>query len=266
MPTVNIRVFEESKRHQLISEYQISPMQAAEQIDYQVKISGIPSLFKEDAKLAMKELLSHWAESQGSIWSKLPRLLVNTPQILYSFAGNPSASSVSNGTNTFIQWHGASTTSFHDTNVIAIPFIYEARGYTINGQSGHYAMSSTQDLASNTVTFYAANDVIGIWIRNTKDGILTQTNLEPNFATGWRNFKITATPTLVSFSWTGQTTYSGNISLTIPTVNLGLTMTVNTQLEQAWSFVRKYASPEPVIQKLRTLNRSLIIKHLGKAG
>ena len=99
---VNHAAFEEGRRHQQVTVYDIIPRQSAEQEDYQILAENIPSAFKDDCRIIQnKEKIDFWVEEKAKAWCKISKLLVNTPQLLFALSGNPSASSASNGTNTF---------------------------------------------------------------------------------------------------------------------------------------------------------------------
>ena len=99
---VNQAAFEEGRRHQQVTVYNIIPRQSAEQEDYQILAENIPSSFKEDLRIIQnKKEIEFWIEEKAKAWCKISKLLVNTPQLLFALSGNPSASSASNGTNTF---------------------------------------------------------------------------------------------------------------------------------------------------------------------
>lgn len=100
---VNHAAFEEGQRHQQITTYKVCPFQSSEQEDYQVLVENIPSLFKEDLRMIHnKEEIPFWVEEKGKAWTKLAKLKVNTPQLLFALGGDHSAKSESNGDNTFI--------------------------------------------------------------------------------------------------------------------------------------------------------------------
>jgi hypothetical protein len=306
MATINMKSFEESRRHQLISEYQISPMQSAEQSDYQIKLGNVPSSFKEDARIVMKELLNYWVESQGSVWSKLPKLPINTPKILYSLAGNPSAASASNGTNTFVFFDDFNDNSL-DASKWDITSLYGTGSILEQNQRLELTVSATAQTARRGVitTSYFTEPVSAHVV-----GRLVSYDLSTSrFVLGYRDanyddaakFRFGNTQlniyTVVNDAATDTgkdsttgTDYSlyinsvgGNVNFKIPALNIDITNTktitnaryaIYVETPSTGSitayvdtfYVRKYASPEPIVQKLRTMNRALLIKHFGRAG
>lgn len=314
MPTINMRVLGDSKRHQLVSEYQVSPMQAVEQTDYQIKTDGVPSSFKEDVRIVMKDILDYWVESQGSVWSKLPKLPINTPRFIYVVTGNPSATSASNGTNTFAAFDdfndGVKTgwtenggtwvesdgvmnqTSTTDAsmqiyqNISSGTYIVEAdvRPNAFNAAKDIGLVIRTNGLSGATephghgfkIFYTDASKVSGLdqWVkwRGTVTAGFTFT------AGSWYNFKMYAplndNTDMKGKAWLkGTTEPDWQVTYTMSSQtnkNVGIHGASNSGTTTTSSYdnfrVRKYASPEPIIQKLRTLNRSLLIKHLGIAG
>lgn len=101
MPTVNMQVLEESRRHQVAQKYEVYPLNTSDVENYQIKTTGIESSIKEDARIVQNDLLSQWVESKGIVWSKLDNLKAKTPQILIGLSGNPSAEDSDDGTATF---------------------------------------------------------------------------------------------------------------------------------------------------------------------
>ena len=102
MPFVNQETFEEVRRHQQITKYEIYPLQSEDVEDYQVLAENIPSLISEDIRILQKNAkIPFWAEEKGKAWSKIAKLMAKTPQQLFALSGNPSASLASNGDNIF---------------------------------------------------------------------------------------------------------------------------------------------------------------------
>lgn len=103
MPFVNQAAFEEIRRHQQITKYEIYPLQSADIEDYQVLAEDIPSLISEDVRILQKKAkIPFWAEGKGKAWSKIAKLMSKTPQKLFALSGNPSAISASNIMDSFV--------------------------------------------------------------------------------------------------------------------------------------------------------------------
>ena len=99
---VNQKAFEEVRRHQQVTKYEIYPLQSEDVEDYQILVEDIPSLLSEDVRILQKKAkIPFWAEEKGKAWSKIAKLMTKTPQELFALSGNPSASDEVNGSDTF---------------------------------------------------------------------------------------------------------------------------------------------------------------------
>jgi len=108
---VNNVLLNHAKRSGFLTKVEVVSRQATAQTDYQIQVEDILSRKGngEDILFAQKnQILNHWKESyaswQSDVWAKLPKLPVIKSQILNILSGNPSASSASNGTNTFVSF------------------------------------------------------------------------------------------------------------------------------------------------------------------
>jgi hypothetical protein len=101
MPTVNMDVLEESRRHQVVQKYEVYPLNTSDVEDYQIKLTELKSSVKEDVRIIQKDLLYQWVESKSNVWSKLDNLKAKTPQTIIGLCGNPSAECVDDGDNVF---------------------------------------------------------------------------------------------------------------------------------------------------------------------
>ena len=102
MPFINQAAFEEVRRHQQITKYEIYPLQSEDIADYQVLAEDIPSVISEDVRILQKKAkIPFWAEEKGKAWSKIAKLMAKTPQELFALSGNPSASLADDGDNVF---------------------------------------------------------------------------------------------------------------------------------------------------------------------
>ncbi len=303
MPTISMKAFEESRRHQLVTEHQVSPMQSAEQTDYQIKIDGIPSSFKEDARIILKGMLDYWVESQGSAWSKLPRLPIGTSKLLYSLAGNPSAKPASNGRNTFENFD-----DFGDGNYTNAPVWTVQTGSW--SASNFYLEKTTTDAWEFITTPSSA--AVGRWAWSVKHGAVASANdlaffpitdtpsgtngNQINIYVAWNNNIYITLHTGGTSRWQDAVTWTSDtnwhdfvftkdsnhvMKLYKDGVQIW-TRTESTYLLTSSTYMKvqiyksasrfdnlrlgKYVTPEPIAQKLRTLNRALLIKNLGRAG
>ncbi len=211
---------------------------------------------------ASGNLLPYWIESKtdsstAAVWIKcnLPNYGA-TPtgdNILYMYYGNADLTSASNGTNTFVQWHGAATTNFKDTAVASIPFIYEAKIKT--GGSGYHiwgAVNADGLLGDNPainryvqVPSYYREQYFSVKDASAKNESSNGAGSFPDAT--WKRTKIFAASTT---SATNTFTGNSNIVLTsnVPSDVLGLSMRlIDGTGEQEFSFIRKYTATEPTV-------------------
>lgn len=309
MPSVNCKAFEDSRRHQLVSEFQVYP-QTASLTNYQVKATPSSSS-KEDIRIIQKSLLPHWAESLGNIWTKLSNIL--KPEIILALVGNPSAVSASSGTNTF--------ELFDDFNTGATPDStkWTSVGGTVNLVDGQLQINApapvdTEEYMRSISLFSPTGLALevrekryidadsGVWYGFTSATTPTVANMYNGKSAFWNDHRVTAPEMRTHTAYLGNltTVNTANKSASFRTFKIELVSTsqtrfyiddvleethttnipdvsmyvafngtyYNAQLECRFDDVRvrKYVSPEPIIQKLRTLNRALLIKHLGRAG
>jgi len=276
MPTVDNRILEALKRQQVVTEYIVYPQQNSNIENYQILLSNVPSTSKEDVLVVHKnKIIPHWVESKGKVWTKIPNLLTKTPLKIYTLTGNPSAASASNGTNTFVAWHGVATSNFHDSNIIPSgSIIYEAKGRSTIvsgnevlmwgiGVDGNLEINSGTDGVA--LKSYEWSSVPGRYFLTTNGAAYTQVQ-----GTGgkygynvWKQLKIVIDSTPSAHGYVDGVEQATGITTNLPNENLGLAMYTSAgTMAQEYSFVRKYASPEPIVKKIRTLNKSLLLKEL----
>jgi len=163
---VNMQAFEEARRAGQITEYEVYPRQSSDVEDYQVKAEDVPSPYSEDVRMLHDgELIDYWEEEKGIVWSKLPKLLAKTPQLLFAlFGGIPgSASNIGNafvagddfadgtydkwtvgsGTwsaaNYYLRWESGATAYIHTPCTTVTGFAIEGKFYYESAlQSGNY--------------------------------------------------------------------------------------------------------------------------------
>lgn len=168
-------------------------------------------------------------------------------QTIYIYYGKSGATTDSNGANTFLQYHGAASSSFLDSLIITVPFIYEGRikptaathlilwgvadGYykaTDGIQLQSYTSGGTRAIRS----FEATSESLETEVPNLSSGITYDT-------------KITATVSNVH-GYVDDNEVSDGFGTNIPDTAIGLIfdLVIGTG-EQEWSFVRKHNDPEP---------------------
>lgn len=204
-------------------------------------------------------LLNYWIESlligsNAIVWIKIPSIPTSPGSTtIYIYYDNITAPSISNGTNTFIQWHGYANAQFYDSNLSIPPVIYEAYGRRISGDNFYLGLSSTGIFyQGNSVNIHDYTAFNARYLGNSKNGTISETSNGPAFAANtWYKFKIVVSPTSIIFDTSGYSTVTTTTNVPIGTMGLTMQLTQDgisshpTNGEQQYSFTRKYASPEP---------------------
>jgi hypothetical protein len=127
MPDINMQVFEEAKRNQLVTEVDIQTQAALD--DYQVQLSDIANPTQSQDNVVIDrfgEFLPHWNESLDfDTWVKMS-MEVAGKRILV-LRGNSSVSSKSDGNDTFINFDDFITDDYTDTGSLIGVDIADAR-------------------------------------------------------------------------------------------------------------------------------------------
>lgn len=199
-------------------------------------------------------LRSYWSENTTAgnsygIWINYSAIAAsgwtNDTSIYYNKTG---ANSVSNGPNTFLQWHGTATSDFLDALLIlpSISYVWEgkvkATSATFNVLWG---LASVADQSDDCSSIQSNND--NRYFTQKVDGTHTviQEALSLNVDQYYRG-KIVFNSTLGKGYFDNNEISSGGISTNLPNSNMGLWMMAATgTCAQEWSFVRKYSSVEP---------------------
>lgn len=167
----------------------------------------------------------------------------------YMSYGNPSASFASNGTNTFIQYHGSATAKFLDSLIVSAPLIYESKVKpTATTHNLRFGLSNQQEFEVDDAVYvisYSGGDTR--YIRTVNEASETNNIESPSFTNNvYYRLKIINTGSAVTGFVDDNQISTGGIPTNLPDENLGLGADIITgTFEQDWSFVRKYASPEP---------------------
>ncbi|MEM2994510.1 MAG: DUF2341 domain-containing protein [Candidatus Bathyarchaeia archaeon] len=216
-------------------------------------------------------LLNYWIEeytsgNQGIFWVKITDNLDNSPTTIYIYYGNPSATSISNGTNTFVFFDDFDDGVIDSTKWTAINSAQESGG-TFRGEGGNqmtWARTISTFTANIEVRFRMRGEVnadfdSGIRVGNlyfisdggTSTPTISTTWAYPSGSAGdvitWHTYKasirsssqefydITADRSAISFfPYT-----SGYLYL------IGDSDNANRDTFYDWIFVRNYTSPEP---------------------
>ena len=270
MPDMNMRTFEELKRHQLVTEFNIQSQSELE--DYQVKLDDVsnPTQAQDNLVVGVNgESLSHWNESVDfDTWVKMNIGVSGKRGLLIH--GNGGLNGGSSGDGTFIQHHGDATSDYLDALVQDVPLVYEGYHKMTSASTQIYmgvsnnANMITPDSAlyrilfshENTQYSNAANDSTRTWESST---------LDLDVDTHYRTKIIAESPSSVKFYIDED--YIDTITINIPNEQLGLSVDTNLgTFSQEWAFIRKYTATEPTYTIGAPKNISTALKSFGRAG
>jgi len=184
----------------------------------------------------------------ANIWVEFPTTPANgINQTYYMYYGNNDISNDWNGTNTFLQYHGATSNAFLDAATVSpTNVIYEAKVKTLTTPSIIWGLSNTVDNTDDDMYIYSADGGLRYIITHNEG---THTLLsEPSAFTNdiWYKLKITYDGSTIYGYVDGNEIDSGGIATNLPNENLGLHMRhITGSGEQEWSFARKYAANPP---------------------
>jgi hypothetical protein len=162
------------------------------------------------------------------------------------YYGNSEAITASSGTNTFLGYHGASSSNFQDTPTIdPTNTIYEGYVY-ITASVGHNHEWGLRYLDSDITTIQSYEDGNARHAYTYKDSVGASINETPAFTENtWIRLKIINSASVVHYFVDGNEIASGaTINIPIRTLALHQHLHVGSA-QQAWSFVRKYTATEP---------------------
>ena len=204
-------------------------------------------------------LLDYWIEesdeNSATIWVEVDTIAASGNTTIYLYYGNAGASAVSNGANTFLQFHGAANANFHDSNDIpAPPVIFEAKVRNTYaspeylmwglGETGDLDVSPSADAIS--IMTYGAGNMM--YLKSFNDGTQTPANEAPHFTKDqWYRLKIIVVGSGNAHGYVDENEIASGISTAnVPNEPMGLAMQLKTGTgEQEFSFARKYAATEP---------------------
>jgi hypothetical protein len=273
MPDINMQVFGEAQRNQLVTEVDIQTQVALD--DYQVQLSDIANPTQSQDNVVIDrfgEFLPHWNESLDfDTWVKVS-MEVAGKRILM-LRGNSNVSNVSNGDDTFIQWHGSATANFIDSiSVSPTNVVYEAKVRETGG-TGHnirVGISNYQNPTDDdSLMINSHGPANGVYIFGINEGVASSLNEPPRFTTNvWYKILITDDGTTIKGYVDGDEIGSGGVTTNLPNENLGLFMHLHTGTgEQEYSFARKYIVTEPIfLAENIPQNIATALKSLGMAG
>lgn len=298
MTIISSKVIEELRRFHVVTKYIVYPKQSSDIKEYQVKLSNVPSVSKEDVLVVHNgKIIPHWVETKGTVWTKVPTLFSRVPIIIYTLTGNPSPTKNSNGFNTFVFFDDFEDGNYTGRWTVTSGTWTEALGYLRDvGVANSRIIASFSPSLSNFVFEFK------VWIEGTTDfqpGISTPNNgyvfhissgaawflgykdtstraatptwfgtPNPSPTTGvWHDAKLTKVGSTVQWFYDGVSQGTGTDAsfMTSASQVVLLGNSVNSRFERYDDIrVRKIANPEPSVIKIKTLNKSLLLESLWR--
>ena len=296
MPDINMQVFEEAKRNQLVTEVDIQTQVALD--GHQVQLSDIANPTQSQDNVVIDrhgEFLPHWNESLDfDTWIKMS-MEVAGKQVLM-LRGNSNVNSASNITNTMLfgddfqgtsidltKWDGETARTTVSGGVMT--FIHAIADYdwlyTDNAFAQPFIMESNVNMPSSGddmsfgITNGASNTRIAYFYKGTvpnrfytNDG--TSSYVDTNTVYGsYKTIKIKYVSGSVSFYQDGVELTNSPKTNNIPSDNLGIGIRNPSDADDylfKWVFIRKYAAVEPTVSINIPKNITTALKSLGRAG
>ena len=272
MPDMNMRVYDELQRHQLVTEFDIQSQ--SELDDYQVKLDNIDNPTQAQDNLVIDSdgiVMPHWNESVDfDTWVKIKIGVSGKRGLLIH--GNGKLDNGSDGNNTFIAFHGFADANYLDSLLVTVDdFIYESRTrYTFSGNNYVYFGLSDNTLPwTNDGGWYDMNTIVNRHICHDA-GVASVTTTKSPLPTinQWYDFKIIKVGS-TSYAYRDGAAFSAQITSGVPTISsVGLFMNEydTSQGEQNYAFVRQYIATEPTIRISIPKNIAIALKTFGRAG
>ena len=227
---------------------------AAALTDYQIKktITYLSVMQSGMADIRFTTLsganIPYWEESviadtNADVWLNVPSISNTAATYLWQYYGNPNVSSASDGSNTFIQYNGQTSTDFKLAYVVSPPFILEGRlTQTSTEVYDSLGVASTDPVANGdgaTMGFHPARLCYRV---NYNDGSNTDALVAGAYQTD-AVYKLVLDGTNVKFYANNvlENTLAGNT----PTGNdMGIFYSQGTG-DLKWVYIRKYTATEP---------------------
>lgn len=304
MPDVNMSVFEEVKRNQLVTEIDIQTQVALD--DYQVQLSNIANPTQSQDNVVIDrhgEFLSHWNESLDfDTWVKMS--METAGKRILMLRGNSSVSDRSFIDGVFIfgddfngisldssKWDTLGATLSFDGNTISVKNNSDSTDQTVSSKTtftGEYILESRAKIIgtaaynyllkqSDTPTDNTPSTIIG-----TSTAVSSPYKCYINYGASTH----TATPTSNDFSIFArhkiirldssvkyyynnahQITHTTNIPTSTDSLVVGfMPYYLNEEIITDNIFVRKYTATEPTTNIGTPKNIAIALKSLGRAG
>ena len=179
----------------------------------------------------------------------------NTSAVRLHYGNVSMVTSYINATNTFIQFHGVASSTFHDSNVMAPPLVYEARvrntyasnEYLLWGVGESDNLDTSPGDSFSIMSYGAGN---ARYVKSFNDGTQNNLNEAPRFTKGtWYNLKTVIVGSANAHGYVDLNEIGAGISTSVvPNEAMGLAMHLKTGTgEQEYSFIRKYAAVDPFL-------------------
>lgn len=194
----------------------------------------------------------YWLESKtdsdtADVWIKNDYLDGDT--YVWMYYGNSGLSSGSSGVDTFIQWHGAKSASYWDSNLLTpfTEFIYECSALYDSSAADAFLGCDVDGTWTTEFAFSRYNDGAADLMLYSRDG--TTTKLE--YATfgiefnAYHRYKVEKTAAALKMFYDGAQK-AATITTNLPDTNLGIGFNILSGSPLVnWAFVRKYTATEP---------------------
>lgn len=240
--------------------------QAGAGTDYQVKLTigdsaggdfhleGHCTNFPQDIRITDDDgttLLDHFVEDLTAD-PIIVRVKVNddlgSNRDIRVYYGKSGETTASNGANTFLQYHGSASSNFLDSLIISSPYIWEGKLRSTNATHNlTWGLTNVLDLSDDNIRVqsYSTGNAVYHYVGN--EGTTSNVTEAPSLTINqWYRGKISNDGTTTYGYFDDNEIGSGGLNTNLPNESLGLFMNAFTgTCEQAWSFARKYNSPEP---------------------
>lgn len=197
--------------------------------------------------------ISYWIESKtdsdtADIWLKVPYILTTIGAEIWMYYGNSGLSSAGSGSNTFIQYHGATTTDYLDSlSVSPSNIIYESfLKVTSSTHNNIMGLSNSATIADDGIYYqlydngnlrrgYSENENTATIVSEPPDVVINS----------YVNLKITHDGSTIHY-YIDDNEISTGSTTNFPDEDLGLFLwNASGTSIQDWAFVRQYTAIEP---------------------
>jgi hypothetical protein len=198
--------------------------------------------------------IDYWIESVAvsgtsylaTVWVEVADSLESSDADIYCYYGKAGDTDGSSGPNTFIQYHGAASSAFEDSNIIPpnnIAFESKFRRTSVTHNLGVQLWSTAAD---SQLCFQSYSGGASRYAYTRSRGTGTQISEASEFPLNtYVRLLMTSLPTEAHFYVDGDEIASGSTT-NLPIDNLGLDLWIaNGTCDQEFSFARKYVATEP---------------------